>query len=299
MTRMIRKVALLTGPNGRTIADGRPIDLNLGCVKEFTDDEYAVYEQARQALHTFEKDRHLWAVVCFNCMDFELFLDRVFDQWVHHDPTFEARKASLEIDRRILNFVSSFGAWIDHLKYRYRRRYGRQSVRTLRLLEILSDDYFPYRFVLKYRNHVLHCGQPISNLELNSKMIDGKRTKMEFDMPVTLKKADLVEGRGTELEDMKDWPDEIDVRLVLRDAIEWAQKMNSEELQKDIREVEEASRLILELAKCWEGQVGNPCVFEYDYDELLRLKRMPVNTLQEIPVRCAEMVMNLKTEEAE
>src|SRR5450759_574709 len=293
MTRMIRKIALLTGPAGQTEADGRPIDQNMNCVKEFTDEEFGAYERAKDALQVFDEDRRLWNVVHMNYVDFEVFLRQVFERWVRGDPTLDIGQASMEIDRRIVNYTSSFVAWLKHMKSRYIKRYKKDSDRTKALLEVLESEDFPYRFVVKYRNHLLHCGQPISNLQLNTKVIDEQSTNMQFDMPVMLKKESLIEGRGKKA-DIADWPEEIDVRSVLRDAMQWASDLNKNELKKDIAEIEDEVEYVLGLSKHWEGEVGNPCVLEYALDELLRLKRMPVHTLQEIPIKRAEMIIDLK-----
>ena len=118
----------------------------------------------------------------------------------------------------------------------------------------------------------------------------------EYEMFVTLRKDDLIEECDKELEEMEGWPDEIDIRLVLRSAMEWVQKLNHELFRKDISEVEKSALYIKELSFCWKGQVGTPCILEYDFDELQTLERMSPNTLQEIPILCADLVLKLIAE---
>lgn len=293
MTRMVRKITLLTGPKGEVEADGRPIDLAYNCGKEFTEEEFAAFKEAKGALQVFDKDRRLWNVVHLNYVDFDVALKSVFERWVCKDPTLDIGQAAVDIDRRIVNCISSYVAWLEHMKYRYRKRFGRDGDRTKALLKALDTKDFPYRFVLKYRNHLLHCGHPISSLQLNTKTIENLSTSMQFDMPVTLKKESLIESRDKNAEIAK-WPDDIDVRTVLREAMQWASDLNKDELEKDIVEIQDRVEYVLELQKYWEGEAGTPYVLEYDFDDFLRLKRMPVHTLHEIPVKRAEMIMELK-----
>lgn len=293
MTKMVRKIALMTGPTGETEADGRPIDLNLSCGKEFTEEEFLVFKEAKGVLQIFDEDRRLWNVVHLNYVDFDVALRSVFERWVCKDPTLDIGQASVDIDRRIVNCTSSYVAWLEHMKYRYRKRFGRDGDRTKALLKALDTKDFSYRFVLKYRNHLLHCGHPISSLQLNTKTIDELSTNMQFDMPVILKKESLFEGRGKNVEIAK-WPDEIDVRNVLREAMQWASNLNKEELEKDLVEIEDKGEYVLDLQKYWEGEAGTPYVLEYDFDEFIRLKRMPVHKLHEIPIKRAKMIMELK-----
>ena len=292
---IVRKIALLTGSSGDPV-DSQDVDYAIHCVEEMDEQEYASYLEARDTLLRFQADSRSWAMVHLNFFDFERFLDRMFTSWIAQDPRFDVDKAAWDVDRRILNLASSYAAHFEHLKARYKTRYGRQSKRSLDLENRLSSNDFPYRFVLRYRHHVVHVGQPVSRLTLNSRSIDENPMKLEFEMLVTISKSDLAQGRSSELKYMRSWPDQISLRPVLRDAMEWGSTLNKDELRKDIGDLEKAALTIMPLSEYWEGQVGTPCIVESEFDETDKWRQISPYQIAAIPVKPARVVLKLKKE---
>ena len=77
--------------------------------------------------------------------------------------------ASQEMNRLLLNYLSSFKTFIDHLTTRYTRlqRQGHSFLDDFKKLTAACyDGNFPYRFFSKLRDYVQHCGLPLGSMSI-------------------------------------------------------------------------------------------------------------------------------------
>lgn len=93
-----------------------------------------------------------------------------------------------EIDRRLINYLSSFKTFLDHYRTRY-YRIDRSKENEFKAYEEATsfcfDNSFPYRFFSKLRNYAQHCGLPIGVINTNASLqADGTRLgeyRISFD----------------------------------------------------------------------------------------------------------------------
>ena len=79
-------------------------------------------------------------------------------------------EAFQEMNRLLLNYLSSFKTFIDHLTTRYTRlqRQGHSFLDDFKKLTAACyDGNFPYRFFSKLRDYVQHCGLPLGSMDIS------------------------------------------------------------------------------------------------------------------------------------
>gem|GEM_PF-1832323 len=81
-----------------------------------------------------------------------------------------------EMNRLLLNYLSSFRTFLNHLNTRYSRleRQGNSYLKDFKkITSVCYDTSFYYRFFYKLRNYVQHCGLPISYMNVSEKAHKG------------------------------------------------------------------------------------------------------------------------------
>lgn len=82
-----------------------------------------------------------------------------------------------EINRLLMNYLSSFRTYIDHLSTRYAKLQRQGYLHLDEFKNITTacyDGSFSYRFFYKLRNYVQHCGLPLGSISIEeSPALDG------------------------------------------------------------------------------------------------------------------------------
>lgn len=77
---------------------------------------------------------------------------------------FEEREMTLEVNRKLLNYLSSIRSFTDHVETFIKRQFGKSS-NFWRSYEFLKKSIysssFAYRFFYQLRDYTQHCGKPI------------------------------------------------------------------------------------------------------------------------------------------
>src|SRR5205085_8692409 len=74
------------------------------------------------------------------------------------------KAATREVNRAIVNYLTSVRLYLDHVQTRVTRYYGPGSIMLTRWRSIAStvhDSSAAYRIIYNLRNYVQHCGMPI------------------------------------------------------------------------------------------------------------------------------------------
>lgn len=309
MVYMVHKLATLTtteeiGPDG---TKQRCINLNL--LKDLSDAEHADYQKANDYLRQFERDRYLFLIVQANYRAFEGLLSTAFSVWSNELGHLDFDRVSIETNRALLNFLSSFKAYLEHTQYILVRRYGRGFGRHNSFKETVNkavETSPAFGFMFELRNYAQHCGLPVSTIQLNTEQRD--LGQIVHIMQVIIRKDDLLIGRDKKRQKMEKLlhalvealpvavdENNIDIRLPLFQTMEELVKIDKSEVQKDLPEALEAlgcMNRLLEGLPMNEGLV----LAEYDFEDLAREDRMKPLTLQGAPLSAMNLVRHLQEE---
>lgn len=143
--------------------------------REMTEEEYTAYTNHARNIWDFSMDIQLYNIQHANYQELLDLLERYASDYASNPLLTELtmlENMSLEIDRLVLNYLSSFRTYLDHTETRLKRKYGKDSDEVARFKKECSkayDEYFSYRLIYKLRNYCQHCGMPISKLNLRTK----------------------------------------------------------------------------------------------------------------------------------
>lgn len=111
------------------------------------------------------------------------------------------------MNRHIMNFLSSAGAFIAFTQRRHKRLFPRTSNECRQLLEFIAQsraDSFELRFVLQLRNHAAHYSLPLGGLNFHANT--GEKGEKLHTVSVTFRTAALLED--------KDWDETLRKELL-------------------------------------------------------------------------------------
>lgn len=142
-------------------------NLNLIHIKEedFTDCTIALTK-----ISQFYADIQLYKIILINFSEYNSIIDYYKNlPYQKLMALIFARIAILDINRVLLNLLSSVRMYLDHTETTTHRKYGDTSPIYTNFRRACSDAYdnqFSYRFLYKLRNYAQHCGSPLSEFHI-------------------------------------------------------------------------------------------------------------------------------------
>src|ERR1035438_1345705 len=121
---------------------------------------------------------------------------------------------------QVINWLTSFRLFLDHAETYLKRRHGKQSAQYLRFKSETSTIYdgsVGYRFIYQFRNYVLHCGAPFSNVTIGR----GDEQFAERFVSFTLKRDQLLRDFNwkTATEDLEGMAESFELEPLAMDAM--------------------------------------------------------------------------------
>jgi hypothetical protein len=102
-------------------------------------------------------------------------------------------EAFQEMNRLLLNYLSSFKTFIDHLTTRYTRlqRQGHSFLDDFKKLTAACyDGNFSYRFFSKLRDYVQHCGLPLGSIDISE--YPDQKGEVVIKVSITIDRDNLI-----------------------------------------------------------------------------------------------------------
>jgi hypothetical protein len=141
-------------------------------VRQLSELEFVKYSEYIVKLILLRNDENLFKIVVLNYTDLISKIEEVTNQLSEGNiNTSEQQYLHLEINRLILNLLSSIRTYLDHTETRLKREYGITSDEYKIFkseTSIAYDENFAYRFLYKLRNYSQHCGLPAGSLQTNA-----------------------------------------------------------------------------------------------------------------------------------
>jgi len=177
-----------------------------------------------------------------------------------------------ELNRLLMNYLSSFRTMIDHYETRYKRldRLGSQWLQLFKSYRSsIYDGSFTYRFFYKLRNYVQHCGLPLGGI--NADVHRDERGKIVAEFLVYFDRDDLLNAYddwGRVRKDLQMQPPQMEIREYLtRFHLEVA-KLFSYCTKIELKVVSEAHRFLWALIMEVETQMAGATPLIVDLAEL-------------------------------
>lgn len=179
-------------------------------IRGLTVDEFESISKEISDLEKFYNEEALYDLIDLNYQD----LIKRRDFYIHQciaNPRLSFSDISsqfIDLNRLILNFLSSVRTYLDHTETRLKRNFGANSVEVELFKKLLSDNYdsyFAYRFLSKLRNYSQHCGLPAGSISITNDI-------MGHNLKLSLVRDDL-------LNEYDSWSEKVKPDLQKQDKI--------------------------------------------------------------------------------
>jgi hypothetical protein len=241
---------------------------NISSVRELTVQDFEVYSAYLTQLENFRRDETLYKLVELNYQDLKIKYEYYLEQY-SLNPQIRSEQFDLQfidINRFILNLLSSIRTYLDHTETRLNRNFGKSS-EEYKLFETLKsecfDSSFSYGFLYKLRNYSQHCGLPSGSIRYGDNQ-NGKYLKIILVRDNLLQDFDWGTVVRPQLEKQNQ---EFDIFPLFEEKILLLEKINkqiNEIIIKRIkREGDELFKLILEAKN---SKLGAPCLLKISGD---------------------------------
>jgi hypothetical protein len=144
---------------------------NINGIRNLTIEEFEEISKEIEELEKFHSEDALYNLVELNYLDLKARLDLYLNQYIAN-PRLDLNEFSsqfIDLNRLILNLLSSVRTYLDHTETRLKRTFGDNSSEYKlfkRLTNECFDNHFAYRFLEKLRNYSQHCGLPTGTISL-------------------------------------------------------------------------------------------------------------------------------------
>lgn len=172
--------------------------------KELSPQELTLFINANSELHNYENLKMLYEILILNQNEFYNYIETEKKSLFENSLSAIGDKKTyyghhLNLNRLILNYLSSLKTLLDHSETTIKRKYGKSSIEVNKFKAKTSDifdNFFSYRFFYKLRNYSQHCGIPIDEFEISATKIDEIKFKTSYEINFSAKEL---------LEKYKEW----------------------------------------------------------------------------------------------
>lgn len=191
-------------------------------VRELNESEATSIAQDLETLFSFDRHLQILRVVELNEASLLADIKHCALEMPHglmQPSTAALNNVFIQINKGVLNLLSSLKTLLDFAETYLKRKYGEKS-KQFQLFKkeqaIKFDESFSYRFCYKLRNYAQHCGLPVGGLETQATHLSP--TEMLSNYTVTLYRDHLLSdfdwGRHVE-EDLTKLPEAFDLQIHL------------------------------------------------------------------------------------
>lgn len=174
------------------------------------------------------------------------------------------RTAQLDMNRRIMNLLSSIRSYLDHTETDLKRRFGETSDRYQRFKTLtarLYDAQFSYRFIYRFRNFVQHCGLPLDKF-------NHRASPRSRSLHVAVSRSRLLSGFdwGSLRAEIENLPEEVVLTDHLIAVITFLTDLHQKLCAEELPAVSQAADLLLGTVARLDGREGVPSVIKIERD---------------------------------
>lgn len=227
-------------------------------------EDYERYSAANGNVQALGRAPFIWTHLTRNFNSVEATLDHV-NTILSLGRTFRPDRSYLveTLGGQIVNWLAAMRLYLDHTDHQLKERFGEKSPERKRFkaaTSIAFDESFAYRFLYKFRDHVLHRGFPLSHLSLTANGV-GQPATVEF----LLVRDDLLKDKkwGEPVsESLREAPPEFPLRPLIREAMDRLTALHLLAVEIDIRRAASTIEVVAEAVARLPDEPGVPTLFK-------------------------------------
>jgi hypothetical protein len=277
----------------------------ISAVRSLSNSEYKEYRKAIRPLFRFSRDNQTFLIVRLNFDDFENLLKQHLEGYTKNASMGWNRMEYmfLEVNRRLLNYLSSVRTFLDHSETNLKRRYGRDSERVKHFKKACSEAYndnFSYRFLYALRNYAQHCGMPVGQLTLHSEETNSKQVLhslvVKFDRDELLGRYDKW---GSQLKnEIQKLPSTFEINPHVAEMMKCIEKIFLMLTEDDLPNLVKSAEYVQQFMAQTKSMPGTPCILVPTILERSpkgKVKKLDMN-IEWIPLHLVKMIMSFKAQ---
>jgi hypothetical protein len=276
-------------------------DKSITAIQALSENEFQAYCEASAYLMDFSRNQQLYRMVLLNYEDFLKIVIKYSDDY-KRDPSNVnlpiMEKIFVDINRYLLNFLSSVRTFLDHTETKLKTEYGNDSIQVSKFKNACSIEYdsnFSYRFLYKLRNYSQHCGLPIEGFSLKSKEEPEFSGNITNSLIIKFRRDGLLkfDGWGSKIkQEISALPEEFNVIHNVDKFYKSLDKINNFLIKENSSELIKRAEYIERLIMPAESKEGTPIIFTFINEG--RIKRINIFN---IPFHLIEYAKLLKNQE--
>jgi len=276
-------------------------------VRELNDSNFFEFEKAILNLKQFSFDQYNFIIQQLNYDDFEKLLQEFTKEpylnqilGAPHLNYPQIERMYLEINRRLVNYLTTVRIFLDYSETNLKRRYGKNSKQVTQFKKACSEaynTYFAYRFVYELRNYAQHCKLPIQDLIIDSKIVEPSSNESSVSLRVMLNRDELLKNYNWKKlkREIKKLPSTFEINPLLAEVKIYLERINAITYEHQLVNLKESAKIIQFLIKPTKGMQGTPCVFKLkDESKILKIpkKQYQMDVIW-IPLHLVDIVLQM------
>jgi hypothetical protein len=244
------------------------IKQQVNIITDINPDYYSTLSESIEKIQIFMSDTELYGVVIENYSEFLATIDLYANAIVEKNIQLLTKKPALEnINRRLLNLLSSFRSYLDFMETRLKREYGESSEMVSKFTAYCRVEYDnnpSYRFIYRLRNFSQHCGFPIRNINFEEYLDAHKSIVRKFSPEID--KVHLLQNFNWKSlkQEIEKFPSSFDIRPPLLEAMKSLKRIHSNITANIFVYLKSSAQIIASTSHIFTNVQGSPTIFFID-----------------------------------
>jgi hypothetical protein len=223
-------------------------------------------------LREVEKDVQLFKIIIWNLQEFFDVVNAYRESYIKKESSYpKDRNPVLEVNRCMVNFLTSVTTYLQYLEKRIKHKYGIESENYgtfKRLTAKAFDDNQSYRFLYHLRHYAQHGGLPITELNFISEDQSKDSENVRHSFEVGISRDKLLQSNfnwnAQVRRDLENGPEDIDIYVHIEQFIDCLSEINSYFTQDEFVSLLKPATFISNLLEESSKNKGEPTILEVE-----------------------------------
>jgi hypothetical protein len=268
-------------------------------IRKLSNEEFQEYKRASDCLSNFSNTQQLYTITLLNYNEYFTTLKEYEQQYSSSQSlnSLILERMFLNINRRLLNYLSSIRSFLDHTETRLKEKYGKEFARVKHFLEACSKEYensFSYKFFYTLRNFTQHFGMPVGSLRLTSTEDPPYSGKVSHHLEVTFDRDELLKYNGWKRmlkEEIQRLPQEFDISSHVFNMMKCLERINGVLVKDELLDIVKSAEYIDKLMASIKEKQVYPIVLQISQGNKPSEKTL---TYFNIPFHIVQYALNLR-----